>query len=231
MAISPVSAVSFRNNYNQVNFGSKHKKGEEGYSSKSAGSLMKSIPLAALIAMSPLVNTQAQTNGLTPNEKIVQFQSYKDINKGGCNILFISNDGNDTDVEAIALQHGKTYSYTRNIRGIRTNLTKRENERQYLDTLKIVHEKVRYSDGTITGPTTKYVVAGPCVYDIFVDNTITGKQLKHTNGKVKHTEYVIDKELYDYLLQFMDENSIKTENRTVKAIETPSIEDELLFGL
>lgn len=226
MAISPVSAVSFKNNYNQVNFGSKHKKGEEGYSSRPAGSLMKSIPLAALIAMSPLVNTQAQILKLNPNEKTIQSITYKDVNRDGCNIWFVSNDGNDSDIEAIVLQHGATYSYARTIRGVRTNLIKRENERQYLDTLKIVHERFKHSDGTISEPETKYVVAGPCISDVYVDDAATGKELKHANGKIDHKEYVIDKELYDYLLQFMDKNSIKTEERVSKAYER-SIYDDL----
>lgn len=229
MAISPVSAVSFKNNYNQVNFGSKHKKGEEGYSSRPAGSLMKSIPLAALIAMSPLVNTQAQILKLNPNEKTVQSMTYKDVNRDGCNIWFVSNDGNDSNIEAIVLQHGKTYKYARTIRGVRTNLIKRENERQYLDTLKIVHERFKHSDGTISAPETKYVVAGPCISDVYVDDAATGKELRHANGKIDHKEYVIDKELYDYLLQFMDKNSIKTEERVSKAYERSIYDD--LFGI
>ena len=231
MTISPVSAVSFKNNYNQVNFGSKHKKGEEGYSSRPAGSLMKSIPLAALIAMSPLVNTQAQILKLNPNEKTVQSMTYKDVNRDGCNIWFVSNDGNDSNIEAIVLQHGKTYKYARTIRGVRTNLIKRENERQYLDTLKIVHERFKHSDGTISEPETKYVVAGPCIYDVYVDDAASGKGLKHANGKIDHKEYVIDKELYDYLLQFMDKNSVKTVSRTVDAVEGPSIEERILWGM
>ena len=230
MAISPVSAVTFGNNYNQVNFGSKHKKGEEGHSSRTAGSLMKSIPLAALIAMSPLVNTQAQILKLNPNEKTVQSMTYKDVNRDGCNIWFVSNDGNDSDIEAIVLQHGATYKYARTIRGVRTNLIKRENERQYLDTLKIVHERFKHSDGTISAPETKYVVAGPCIYDVYVDDAATGKELKHSTGKIDHKEYVIDKELYDYLLQFMEKNSVKTEERVSKAYER-SLYDELLLGM
>ena len=231
MAISPVSAVTFGNNYNQVNFGSKHKKGEEGYSSRPAGSLMKSIPLAALIAMSPLVNTQAQSLKLNPNEEIVKTMTYKEAYKGGCEILFISNDGNDADAEAIALRHGKKYNYSRMINGVKNNFTKRENEKQYLDTLKIVHERVRYSDGTVTGPTTKYVVAGPCIYNTCIDNETTHKTVKQTTGKVDHVEYPIDKELYDFLLQFMEKNSVKTESRTVDAVEPPSMEDRLLLGM
>ena len=55
MAIAPVSSVSFRNNYNQINFEGKKK---EHTHSKMTNAL-KSVPLAALIAMSPL-NMQAE---------------------------------------------------------------------------------------------------------------------------------------------------------------------------
>ena len=176
-----------------------------------------------------MINTQAQTLKLNPNEKTVQSMTYKDVNRDGCNIWFVSNDGNDSNIEAIVLQHGKTYKYARTIRGVRTNLIKRENERQYLDTLKIVHERFKHSDGTISEPETKYVVAGPCIYDVYVDDAASGKELKHANGKIDHKEYVIDKELYDYLLQFMDKNSIKTEERVSKAYERSIYDD--LFGI
>ena len=229
MTISPVSAVSFRNNYNQVNFGSKHKKDEGNHSSRPAGTLMKSVPLAALIAMSPLVGAQAQLiNGITPNEKIVKSMTYKDPDKDGCDILFISNDGNDSNAEAIVLQHGMLAKYSRPVNGVRKNILKRENERQYLDTLKIVHERVKYSDGTITKPTTKYVVSGPCIRDVFnmdIDNGLRNV-INPKSTIINHTEYVIDKELYDFLLPFMEKNSVKTEERVSKAYER-SLYDEL----
>ncbi len=234
MAISPVSAVSFRNNYNQVNFGSKHRKEEENYSSRPAGTLMKSIPLAALIAMSPLVGAQAQLiKGITPNEKIVKSLTYKNPDKDGCDILFISNDGNDSNAEAIVLEHGELTKYSRSFNGVRKNILKRENERQYLDTLKIVHERVKYSDGTITKPTTKYVVSGPCISDVFhmdIDNGLRNV-INPKSTVTNHAEYVIDKELYDFLLPFMEKNSVKTESRTVNAVELPTIEDRILMGM
>lgn len=227
MAIRPISPVSYTNGYNHVNFEGRKNKKNDVERSYSTSSFMKSIPLAVLVAMSPLNGVQAQT--LTnSNEKILQTQTYKDPIKDGCNILFISNDGNDNDVEAIALQYGKKYASTRNIRGIDTKLYKRENFKQYLDTLKTVNETLKYEDGSPSQTVKKYVVAGPRTYDVFVENAQTGKLYKRTNGKSEHNEYVIDKELYDYLLQFMDESAIKTENRTKTVVETDLI--DYIFG-
>ena len=168
--------------------------------------------------MSPLNGVKAQTSPENSKEKIVQTETYKDPIKNGCNILYISNDGNDNDVEAIALQHGNVYKYKRNIRGIDTQLIKRENFKQYLDTLKTVNETVIYGDEP-PAKEVKYVVAGPRIYDVYVENAENGKLLKHSNGKSEHEEYVIDKELYDYLLPFMEKNSVKTEERTRKVSE------------
>lgn len=233
MAIRPVSTVSFnaKNAVNQTNFeGRKNHSNNENYHSTTSNSLMKSIPLAALIAMSPLVETQAQVAKIYPKEEMVLLKPYKNVYDGGCNIMFISTDDDPSNAEAIILQHGKKYSYNQPINGVKTKLLKRENEKQYLDTLKIVSERVKYSDGTISEPQTKYVVAGPCIHDTYVDNTVTGKEIKHTTSKVPHEEYVIDKELYDYLLQFMNKDFVKRESRTVDAVEGFS-ELDLLMGM
>lgn len=216
MVIRAISPVSYTNGYNQVNFeGKKNNKRnyESGYSSNS---FMKSVPLATLIAMSPLNGIQAQTSTPNLNEKIVHMVTYKNPVDDGCNILYISNDGNDDDIEAIALQHGRNLSYTRNIRGIDTKLIKRENFKQYLDTLKTVNVTYDYEDGSPSRTEKKYIVAGRRAYDVYVDRADDLKELKHTSGKTDHDEYEIDKELYDFLKQFMKEDYIKTENRKTK---------------
>ncbi len=218
MSIRPISPISYTNGYNRVNFEGRNNQRNHSENSYSTNSFVKSIPLAVLVAMSPLNGVKAQTSPENSKEKIVQTETYKDPIKNGCNILYISNDGNDNDVEAIALQHGNVYKYKRNIRGIDTQLIKRENFKQYLDTLKTVNETVIYGDEP-PAKEVKYVVAGPRIYDVYVENAENGKLLKHSNGKSEHEEYVIDKELYDYLLPFMEKNSVKTEERTRKVSE------------
>lgn len=61
MAIAPISSVSFRNNYNQVNFEGKKKEKSSGLHVSNS---IKAIPLATLIALSPLntVDADAQVS-------------------------------------------------------------------------------------------------------------------------------------------------------------------------
>lgn len=227
MAIAPINNVSFRNNYNQVSFEGKNK--EKSHQTSSIKTTLRAIPLATLIAMSPLNNVEAQTNLTANKEKVVQMQTYKNPVKDGCNVLFISNDGNDSDVEAIALQHGRILNYSRTIRGVKTDLEKRENFKQYLDTLKTLNVTYVFEDGSPSVTEKQYVVAGPRTNDVFVSEANTYKTLKHDTSKSEHAEYVIDKELYDYLLQFMEKNSVITEDREIKVPSRDVLEELFKF--
>lgn len=227
MAISPINNVSFRNNYNQVSFEGKNK--EKSHQTSSIKTTLRAIPLATLIAMSPLNSVEAQTNTTVNKEKVVQMQTYKNPVKDGCNILFISNDGNDSDAEAIALQHGRILNYSRTIRGVKTDLEKRENFKQYLDTLKTLNVTYVFEDGSPSVTEKQYVVAGPRTNDVFVSEANTYKTLKHDTSKSEHAEYVIDKELYDYLLQFMEKNSVITEDREIKVPSRDVLEELFKF--
>lgn len=227
MAIAPINNVSFRNNYNQVSFEGKNK--EKSHQTSSIKTTLRAIPLATLIAMSPLNNVEAQTNPTANKEKVVQMQTYKNPVKDGCNILFISNDGNDSDAEAIALQHGRILNYSRTIRGVKTDLEKRENFKQYLDTLKTLNVTYVFEDGSPSVTEKQYVVAGPRTNDVFVSEANTYKTLKHDTSKSEHAEYVIDKELYDYLLQFMEKNSVITEDREIKVPSRDVLEELFKF--
>ncbi len=227
MAISPINNVSFRNNYNQVSFEGKNK--EKSHHTSGIKTTLRAIPLATLIAMSPLNSVEAQTNTTVNKEKVVQMQTYKNPVKDGCNILFISNDGNDSDAEAIALQHGRILNYSRTIRGVKTDLEKRENFKQYLDTLKTLNVTYVFEDGSPSVTEKQYVVAGPRTNDVFVSEANTYKTLKHDTSKSEHAEYVIDKELYDYLLQFMEKNSVITEDREIKVPSRDVLEELFKF--
>ena len=71
MAISPINNVSFRNNYNQVNFEGRNK--EKSHHTNGVKNTLRSIPLATLIAMSPLNNVEANSNvGLLANENGIE---------------------------------------------------------------------------------------------------------------------------------------------------------------
>lgn len=71
MAISPINKVSFRNNYNQVSFEGKNK--EKSHHTSSIKTTLRAIPLATLIAMSPLNSVEANSNvGLLANENGIE---------------------------------------------------------------------------------------------------------------------------------------------------------------
>ena len=75
----------------------------------------------------------------------------------------------------------------------------------------------------------QYVVAGPRTNDVFVSEANAYKTLKHDTSKSEHAEYVIDKELYDYLLQFMEKNSVITEDREIKVPSRDVLEELFKF--
>lgn len=76
MAIAPISSVSFRNNYNQVNFEGKKK--EHKSSGMHIPSAVKAIPLATAIAMSPLTSVDASAQITCKADRIVQKHSVED---------------------------------------------------------------------------------------------------------------------------------------------------------
>lgn len=98
MAIAPVSNVSFRSNYNQVNFEGKKKEKSSGLHVTNS---IKVIPLATLLALSPLNNVEAGAQaGISSNSdrtemvhqsKLNTFNradviEYKDFNYNGFDI-------------------------------------------------------------------------------------------------------------------------------------------------
>ena len=115
MVIRPISNVNYnRQNYNNLNFEARKKNDNQYHEApRRSSGLLKSIPLAAIIAMSPLNSAQAQ-NTYQPQEKIVLQQNYDD-GKEKFKIYFISTDGNDDNAEKLKISyeediHGHTYS-------------------------------------------------------------------------------------------------------------------------
>jgi len=82
MAIAPISSVSFRNNYNQINFEGKKEKKSSGLHVSSS---IKAIPLATMIALSPLNNVEAdgqvRTSSAQHRTEMVQSKSVDWINR------------------------------------------------------------------------------------------------------------------------------------------------------
>ena len=133
MAISAVNSVSFRNNYNNIQFeGGKKSKGRAG-KHRHLTAPMKAVPLAVLLAMSPLNTVQAQNNTDRPtisvtsthsralsNPKVVDSKSFS-MPEGFFDddpelyFYYLDNDGNKASVEQVEVIHSETSCLERDI--------------------------------------------------------------------------------------------------------------------
>lgn len=114
MAISPVASVSFRNNYNQVNFEGKNKKNNVDL--HYASNTIKAIPLATLLALSPLNNVDAQTKSMS---EVVNVQTYNNIVMGesspaGLIFRYLNKDSDSTTIEKITADSNEDRFYFEN---------------------------------------------------------------------------------------------------------------------
>lgn len=114
MAIAPINNVSFRNNYNQVNFeGKKKEKSTVLHLSNS----IKAIPLATLIALSPLNIAEAQRTDSSQDNTRSTFIGTKrfegvlstDIKKGiDLSAEFYDKDGVSSTAEMVTMVSSST---------------------------------------------------------------------------------------------------------------------------
>lgn len=107
MAIAPVSSVSFRGNYNQVNFEGKKREKSSGLHVSNS---IKAIPLATLIAMSPLNVVEAQsTSASNPDTRstLIERKNYDGVlrtdMREGVNLTaeFYDRDGVSSTTEVV----------------------------------------------------------------------------------------------------------------------------------
>lgn len=106
MPIAPISSLSFKNNYNQVNFEGKKK--ENTPHSSVVSNTLKAIPLATLIALSPLNSVNAQNQ--VKEEKLIGFEKFGPNENGSSEVvLFLSNDGNDNNAEIVTYATARSW--------------------------------------------------------------------------------------------------------------------------
>lgn len=209
MAISPVSSVSFRNNYGQVNFEGRKEKSE--YHSSSFTNTLRSIPLATLIALSPLNTTQAQTTA--PQEEIVYLQNIDDSlnGSGAVNVWFISTDGDNSNAEKVKfVATEKKYASNRQ----KEYVTIRQCEPKVLKKVRVT-VKDDYSDHVVT----RYYVSGPGKTDKIINkmnpSSDIGTQISKKTYKYDEQEIKISEDVYNYLKDVMnDEVKYVNETRT-----------------
>ncbi len=116
MAIAPISSVSFRNNYNQVNFEGKKREKSSGLHVSSS---IKAIPLATLIALSPLntVDADAQVRNTQANRiEVVQAKTYDNILADadkpiGLKFRYINSDSDSQTIENIKADSQELFDF------------------------------------------------------------------------------------------------------------------------
>lgn len=118
--IRPVNSVSFSNNYNHVNFAGKKEKKSCGMHISSS---LKAIPLATMIAMSPLNNISAQSSSSCPETVIFSGDSPNGLpDNRPCSVYFVSNDCDDSNAEAIQFMYEeKPVTLPRTVNGVKKN--------------------------------------------------------------------------------------------------------------
>ena len=199
MAIAPVSSVSFRNNYNQINFEGKKK---EHTHSKMTNAL-KSVPLAALIAMSPL-NMQAEDIVVAR----VEIENADAITGRNARVLFCDTDGNPNNVEKIVFEFEELLKYKEKINGREVPVRQTFTKAYELDS---VHVK-KVTEVFDNGPdrhSTRYYISGPTTSTWSNSRTADvpyeqsklvrrGRTEKYPRGEIQVTQRV-----YDYLKQIL----------------------------
>lgn len=125
MAIAPITSVSFRNNYNQINF--EGKKGEHGNNSGMTPMKKLAVPLAAtVLAMTPSnvsakynMDAEPVTTEVMANDTVAyKYMDYEGYDRSypdkKIRIFFLDTDGNlNNDAEALMVQTTETVHYNR----------------------------------------------------------------------------------------------------------------------
>ena len=225
MAIRPVS-VSFRNNYNLAFEGRKKKNSEQSHVS----SPVKAVPLAVLLAMSPL-NVDGQNvikeNIATGVKRELADGSYrKDFEYveespfvligADCEVAFVSTDGDDIP-ETVKLKNNNDYTKHVMINGVRTPAISKNRRIIDVKALRIVNVTKTLENGEISRSKRYYAVGDITIFRHLVDKDNPKKSLAPMETiKHKNSEVQIHKEFYDRLAATMGDNlEYQTEDRTL----------------
>lgn len=187
-----VNAIESYNRINNINFESKKSSKKEPPSHHTTVPI-KAVPVIVLMAMSPLnapistaQSTQAtkpQTEVVTNNEKVLASYIIKNASPkyGDCTMDLISTDGNDTNIEKVALKFKNTSDHK---------------EKHYANIYDL-QSLSQYKNGYgISGP-------GKCK-SVYYDNY--GNIVGVTNSDENIVNVRITKEFFDFMHQTFGEN-------------------------
>lgn len=201
---------------------------------------LKYIPLAAVIAMSPMIssNVQAQTIYTFSGDKVVAQDTIKDLDGKNKVLLYISSDGNDNDAERLAFnirrspsKYGRLSIYDPDLnKNVQVRVYK--NATQYIDSLII--QKTHYSDGDIGY---RYFVAGPCIVKYTAFYAENGKLYKDYPLRLEREDqssYLeVSKNTFDDLKEVFPPSLVRVEDEYIKLEKSKGgydIEFDPIFG-
>lgn len=215
--ITAINNVSFKNNnYNNVSFGKKHEKPQ--HEPRQSSSALKAIPLATLIAMSPL-NAPSATYDFEQNpEKIIEIHEIEEGAKT-TKIRLISTDGDDSDIEKFTLEvffTRKDESYDKET-DKHVPTTRSVIDCVNVDSLIVKDVTIEHHDIGLTEKRKSYYVKGET--NRFESPAKATDGSGKTYGKVRQSrgqdyEYPVSEGLYNYLKQ-ISEGIVPEGKRTI----------------
>lgn len=224
MAIRPVTSVSFGTHYNRLAF--EGRKDRENHRPSYVSNTIKSIPLAALLAMSPL-NSSMNVYGQEPVQKeIVMSGKVRNATPpdatgkyGECDIDFISTDGNNNNAEIIQLMFFDPHKGKQLINGVRTECEYTYTTTMELKALELCKE-IRKYDGAPDKLSERYYVMGPGSYARSYFYDLDGNCYNTGNFDRKGTQkQEVTKEFYDYLANMLKDADMVEYRTTTKTID------------
>lgn len=202
MVITAVNNVSFRGNYNNLNFEGKKKQRPE-HEPRHSSSMLKAIPLATMIAMSPLNAPSTNFSINDDPEKIIEIHEVDEGDKL-TNIRLISTDNDDSTIEKFSLEvfsdrKGESFDADLN----QKVATKRSViDCVDVDTLKLKDVTIDYFNVDKVDKRKYYYVVGDITRFESAPKATDGSGKvygKNKSYKGQAYEYEVSKDLYDYL--------------------------------
>ncbi len=238
MTIRPISSVSFNGSYNKLSF--EGKKDRNPNRSSSVSNTLKAIPLATLLAMSPLNSVDAQNRALESQfgfrTEITQTSDgheraqaefiYPNAFPSGTDskLLLFSTDDNSDDFEKAVLDYTKKMKTRKNIKGEMREVIHEEQNIFTVKALKVVNVSKKMSNGTVDHYKEYYADGNLNILRLYrgLDNPapLEVKFLKRGDSEVEITDL-----LYNDLKKILGDNIEYTETSK----ETDDSADDLFF--
>lgn len=239
MTIRPVTSVSFNKNYNKLNFEGRKDRETQYHRPSYVVNTLRSIPLAAILAMSPL-NSSMNVYAQQPQEKkIVMSLKANNITppdifgkQMGCEIDFISTDGNDDTAEKLELTFVNWRRGEQLINGKKTKCKYAYTTVIDLKNVELLKEVRKYSNSD-DKVTERYFVSGPGSYarSFFFDLNGNSLNTGNFNRKSDNMEQEISKDFYNYLADLLKNSGDMVKFKTTTTNIDGDKEADELFDL